>query len=121
MEGSSGLKAQNQKQIFYLVIWFVLIVKNWAALSDFRRQMFLELVLFHVAQNINETTLINSLSKNNELVNVNQDKGQSMFNGFLVGLQPAKPIKPLKRTTFIQDAEIPQHLEHFLSLSRKLC
>lgn len=25
------LKAQNQKHIFYLVIWFVLIVQNWAA------------------------------------------------------------------------------------------
>lgn len=40
-------KAQNQKH-FYLVIEFVLIIKNWAALSNLC-QIFLELVLFQNA------------------------------------------------------------------------
>lgn len=98
------LKVQNQKHIFYLVICF--FSNSTKLSSSFKLQTSNVLGVGFVpccSKKINETTLINSLPKNNELVNVHQDKGQSMFNGFFVGFQPAKPIKPLKRTTFIQD------------------
>lgn len=63
--------------------------------------MFSNLVLFHIDQNINETT---HFPKIMSLLMWTKIKDRPGLMAFYVAFRPNKPIKPLKRTTmFIQD------------------